>query len=166
MQEFGIPDGNVFPGLDEALAAVLYEKWAQRDISYAGYWKDPWNLPNYVKHCEFLPDINNEGPTRNATYRAHLLALNAFVMVHSDIDQVIIPRESGWFWFYHEKSHKVVPLRNSTQYLEDWLGLRTLDKRGALHFLLNHVKHQDYFNDRDKSFLFQHVMPFFNNTLP
>ena len=29
----------------------------------------------------------------------------------------------------------IVPLRESPLYLQDWIGLKALDERGALHFL-------------------------------
>lgn len=29
-----------------------------------------------------------------------------------------------------------MPLQEQSMYLEDWIGLKTLDERGAIHFLL------------------------------
>jgi len=49
-------------------------------------------------------------------------------------DKTVIPKESGWFAQTNLTSGEVTHLRNRTIYKEDWLGLRTLDERGALEF--------------------------------
>lgn len=36
-------------------------------ISFATYWKDPYNMSTYLEVNQFLADINNERPTKNAT---------------------------------------------------------------------------------------------------
>lgn len=44
-------------------------------------------------------------------------------------DSVVVPRESSWFWFYKDGSNsELVPLNQTDLYLEDRIGLRTLDK--------------------------------------
>jgi hypothetical protein len=49
---------------------------------------DPYQLQAYHKRCEFLPDINNEGPEKNPSYKKNMLSLTNFAMVYSEVDQV------------------------------------------------------------------------------
>ncbi len=98
---FGIPYLLKLPiEFRELITKYAYEKVIQDRISVANYWRDPTQLNKYISHCHFLPDINNEREIRNETYRNNMLKLNAFVMTYSDIDEVVTPRESGWFMGY------------------------------------------------------------------
>ncbi|CAF3966786.1 unnamed protein product [Rotaria sordida] len=45
--------------------------------------------------CHFLPDINNERETHNKIYCTNMLKLNAFVITYLDLDEIIIPKQSG-----------------------------------------------------------------------
>lgn len=77
-------------------------------------------------------------------YKERLQALDAFVMLQFDQDTTVVPKRSSWFESYalaNDSSASTVPgapkvetipLRQSEIYLEDRLGLKTLDKRGAL----------------------------------
>jgi len=48
------------------------------------------------------------------------------------VDDIVIPDSSPWFQFFAEGQAKtVVPLKQSQAYLEDWLGVRTLDRQGS-----------------------------------
>ena len=48
---------------------------------------------------------------------------------------VVEPRETGHFEFYAPGQDKeILHLRESQIYLEDWIGLRTMDESGKLHF--------------------------------
>ena len=55
---------------------------------------------------------------------------------------MLVPKETGWFGFFAPNSAEtIVPLENSTFYLDDWLGIRYLDEHGnallcRLSFLL------------------------------
>eukprot|EP00771_Trimastix_marina_P003409 gnl/Trimastix_PCT/4665.p1 GENE.gnl/Trimastix_PCT/4665~~gnl/Trimastix_PCT/4665.p1 ORF type:complete len:331 (+),score=15.05 gnl/Trimastix_PCT/4665:95-994(+) len=118
------------------LAEGPYIGFIQRHLAQAEYWKDPFNIPDYLKYCVFLPDINNERPHKNATYRDHMLQLNQFVMVKFEHDRMVQPRESEWFGFYQPgQDVRVLKLQETPQYQEDWLGLRTLDETHRLAFL-------------------------------
>ncbi|EOD17699.1 hypothetical protein EMIHUDRAFT_451284 [Emiliania huxleyi CCMP1516] len=57
------------------------------------------------------------------------------VLVSSTIDSIIVPRESQWFGFFAPNStSRIVPLRRSPLWTEDWIGLRRLDAARRLHF--------------------------------
>lgn len=78
-------------------------------------------------------DINNEGEHKNATYRDNLLSLNALNLLYTTTDNVVVPSLSPWFSFYAPGEDKtLVPMNETAQYAEDWIGLRTLDAQGKL----------------------------------
>ncbi len=56
----------------------------------------------------------------------------------------MIPKESSHFEFYLPgDAYQLLPLRESPLYLEDWIGLRTLDESGRLVFLEEDAGHTD-----------------------
>jgi palmitoyl-protein thioesterase len=113
-----------------------YFPLVQSHLVQAEYWKDPFNIPSYLKKNVFLPDINNELESKNATYKSNLMTLNKFVMVKFEEDSMVQPRESEWFGFYSEGQDKqIVALKDSSLYTEDWLGLKQMDADGKLVFL-------------------------------
>jgi palmitoyl-protein thioesterase len=164
---FGVPNLVKLPApLRELVSEFAYEDAVQNFISVAGYWRDPYQLEKYMERCRFLPDINNELEVRNETYRMNILKLNSFVMTHSDVDEVVMPSLSGWFLGYQPKSLQVELWNQSRQYTEDLLGLRTLREQGKIYQFTSHVPHAESDHGPNKDFIFQNIMPFFNNTLP
>lgn len=53
-------------------------------------------------------------------------------------DQTVVPKESGWFGSFqpvpddYDDTPPIVPMKEQPLYVEDWIGLRELDKRGAV----------------------------------
>lgn len=126
--------------------------------------KDPFNLPAYLNGSIYLADVNNER-TVNAAYRQNLASLNSFTMLYSTVDNIVTPKESGWFEFFADGSHStVVPLRQTPLYTEDRLGLRTLDERGALHMYACDCRHQDYPEEVCKDLFDQYTLPLLDTT--
>ena len=164
---FGVPYLlKLPPAVRELISEFAYETAVQDVISVGGYWRDPYHLDKYMKHCRFLPDINNELPVTNATYKENILKLNIFAMTHSDVDEIVEPSLSGWFLDYKPNSIVVEAWNESRQYTEDLLGLRTLDEQGKILRFTSHVPHGDSDHAPNKAFIFQNIMPLFNNTLP
>jgi palmitoyl-protein thioesterase len=85
-------------------------------LTFATYWKDPFNYDKYLASSLFLADINNERATKNATYRANIMSLNYFLMTWSGIDKIVTPPSSGMFEQYEKNDG----------YIGDFIGLRTL----------------------------------------
>jgi palmitoyl-protein thioesterase len=55
-------------------------------------------------------------------------------MLYSEVDVIIIPKESGWIEFFAPNSEtNVIPLEQSDLYLEDWIGVKYLDDNNRLH---------------------------------
>ncbi|ORX44084.1 palmitoyl-protein thioesterase 1 [Hesseltinella vesiculosa] len=130
----------------------VYTSYVQHRVIQAQYFKDPNNFKGYLEQNIFLPDINNQGESQNATYRSNLQSLGQFVMIRFDQDTMIVPREAAWFWtLTDDEQDPLRRLQEQALYKEDWLGLRQLDENGQLHFLTAPGKHmeiaQDFFVD-------------------
>jgi len=66
---YGVPQLNYLcpdyycPWLDEIFSIIIenaYGDWIQNHVSFAAYWKDPFDNDSYLKHSHFIADINNE----------------------------------------------------------------------------------------------------------
>ena len=163
---FGVPYLLLIPvPFRELVTKYAYEEPVQNVISVANYWRDPDQLARFRSDCQFLPDINNERDTRNETYRNNMLKLNAFVMTYTDIDEIVVPKESGWFLGFAPNSLTVETRNNSRQFTEDLIGMRTLWEQGKLHTFVSNVSHQEVPHAPNRDFIFTNILPFFNNTL-
>ncbi|KAF8891720.1 Alpha/Beta hydrolase protein [Infundibulicybe gibba] len=88
------------------------------------------------------------------TYARNLATLNSLVLVIFTQDKTVVPKESAWFGSqavdpdsarpFGESSRSgmsqqvmggdntIIPMRMQPLYIEDWIGLRQLDERGAV----------------------------------
>jgi len=102
-------------------------------------------MDRYLSANHFLTSINNEVPeARNQSYGHNLASLSILVLVLFTEDKTVVPKESAWFGsetayeddrdeqkgFQTRKA--LIPMRHQPLYKEDWIGLRTLDKRGGV----------------------------------
>ncbi|KAG8899761.1 hypothetical protein FRC00_000974 [Tulasnella sp. 408] len=120
----------------------VYSDWAQTNLVPAQYFRDPARLATYYDRNHWLTNINNELPdSRNETYRKNFASLNSLVLVMFSNDTTVVPKESGWFGSYlpvenaaptQSDPPPIVPMREQPLYTEDWIGLKTLDERGAV----------------------------------
>ena len=147
----------------------VYTPLYQSLYSFAGYWKDPYQYESYLANSTFLPYLNNESPNleaygeRGFNYqqnRERILSLDNFVMIWSGNDDVISPPQSGRFEFYdivcstrqtpgcqeriNNMALSVQDFFNSSQYVKDLLGLRTLFQNGKLHMLETNCTHSGH----------------------
>jgi len=173
---YGVPDfnalcpDNLCPWLDDYFSQIVDGAWIepifQSLISFAAYWKDPFNYDKYLQYSIYLADINNERTAKNTTYKSNLLKLNQMLLIYSTTEDIVIPAQSPWFYFYPEGSDKdVVPLQNSTQWTEDWLGLRTLYESGRLNFASVPCNHQDIPRDDCKQYYITEYRDLINTTI-
>jgi len=122
--------------VEELLAFGAYSSIAQDNVVQAQYFKDPLDIPTYLKANRFLPDINNERTAKNGTYKKHLTSLNALVLAQFEYDTVVVPRESEWFGRYENGNvNKLLTMEETIEYQQDWIGLKTLNDAGKIHFL-------------------------------
>jgi len=140
---FGVPECEVTTGsyllcemVRQLIAAGVYTPWIQDLVTPAQYYQDPLNITNFIEGSHYLAPINNHGEeNKNAEYKSRIENLVNFVMVMFNQDQTVIPKESAFFEFYTlGQDVEVQPLNESAHYQENWLGLKTLDESGRLHF--------------------------------
>ncbi|KAJ2551602.1 hypothetical protein EV175_003630 [Coemansia sp. RSA 1933] len=125
------------------LASRGVYSWYVRDhVVQAQYFKDPERLDQYLKYNIFLPDINSDLGKTNQEYRGRIAALEKMVLVRFSDDTLISPASSSWFGFVDADGVEV-PLRNTTLYKEDRLGLRELDTNQRLVFVTLDGKHMN-----------------------
>ncbi|KAH7915205.1 Alpha/Beta hydrolase protein [Hygrophoropsis aurantiaca] len=133
----------------------VYSEWAQENLIQAQYFRDPTQLALYTLASSFLADINNEVlPPLNKTYAANLASLSNLVLAMFAEDRTVVPKESAWFGseappeeedstvysaqkpFSEQETQAqdkaIIPMHRQPIYTEDWIGLRTLDERGAI----------------------------------
>jgi len=60
-----------------------------------------------------------------------MLKLENLVLVKFNHDTMVVPKDSEWFGFYKEgQSKEIYSLEESKLYINDTLGLQTLEKSG------------------------------------
>ncbi|OAX38248.1 palmitoyl-protein thioesterase [Rhizopogon vinicolor AM-OR11-026] len=143
-----------------AASKGVYGEWAQEHLVQAQYFRDPQQMLLYMSTGSFLPDINNEvllPSSRNPSYADNLASLNKLILVLFAQDKTVVPKESAWFasekpledanieplasgseqtpMFSAPHTRDIIPMRLQPLYKEDWIGLRKLDKSGAIDFV-------------------------------
>lgn len=119
-------------GAQGLLRSNTWSSFVQSRLVPAQYFRDPLQMDSYLESSNFLADINNERKVKNSKYKKNLEKLERFVMYLFDDDTTVIPKESGWF--AEVNGTDVTELRKRDIYTEDWIGLKALDKKGALIF--------------------------------
>lgn len=119
-------------GAQGLLRGSTWSSFVQSRLVPAQYFRDPMQYEQYLEHSNFLADINNEREVKNQTYKENLEKLERFVMYVFEDDETVIPKETSWF--SEVNGTDVTLLRDRPLYKEDWLGFKTLDKKGALKF--------------------------------
>ncbi|TAQ89939.1 hypothetical protein B7494_g1716 [Chlorociboria aeruginascens] len=119
-------------GAQGLLRSNTWSSFVQNRLVPAQYFRDPNQYEEYLENSNFLADINNERELKNPKYKANLETLERFVMYLFEDDKTVIPMETGWF--SEVNGTEVIPLWKRDIYTEDWIGLKTLDERGALKF--------------------------------
>lgn len=121
------------------------------NIKKLEYWKNPFDYNNYLLNNDYLVFLNNEKEHENSIiYKNNIESLEHFIMVWSNIDEVIMPLESAKFEFYNiekvEKNNELViqPFYLSNTYLNNSIGLKTLYNTNKLMFLNYDCEHQKF----------------------
>ncbi|XP_051115019.1 uncharacterized protein LOC127240394 [Andrographis paniculata] len=122
---------------DNLIKKEVYTDYVQAHLAPSGYLKLPNNIPDYLSKCRFLPKLNNELPDeRNATYKERFSSLENLVLIMFEHDTVLIPKETAWFGYYPDGAFTpVLPPQQTKLYLDDWIGLKTLDSSGRVKYV-------------------------------
>jgi len=123
--------------VDNLIKSEIYSDYIQAHLAPSGYLKLPNNIPAYLEKCRFLPKLNNELPDeRNATYKERFTSLQNLVLIMFEHDTVLIPKETAWFGYYPEGAFDpVLPPHQTKLYVDDWIGLKSLDDAGRVKFI-------------------------------
>lgn len=144
----------------EALLKVgRWSAFVQSHLVPAQYFRDPEELDQYLLHSNFLADINNERDVKNETYKTNMKRLNRFAMYVFEDDDLVIPKETGFFAEVNRTSGHVTDLRNRTIYLEDWLGLKQLDEEKKLDFLFTPGTHMQFSTEETQWLIAHYFSP-------
>jgi palmitoyl-protein thioesterase len=119
-------------GAQVLLRGNTWSSFVQSRLVPAQYFRDPLQYDNYLEYSNFLADINNERALKNQTYKENIEKLERFVLYKFANDTTVVPKDSCWFT--EVNGTEVTELRERDMYKEDWLGLKTLDKKGVLKF--------------------------------
>ncbi|KAI7988378.1 Palmitoyl-protein thioesterase 1 [Camellia lanceoleosa] len=128
---------------DKLIKSEVYSDLIQEHLAPSGYLKLPNNIPAYLESCRFLPKVNNELPDkRNSTYKERFSGLQNLVLIMFKHDTVLIPKETSWFGYYPDGAFDpVLPPQQTQLYIEDWIGLKTLDDAGKVQYISVPGKH-------------------------
>ena len=136
LMTFGTPHMGVYYYSDDS----IYSEKNQKHMSYTNYWKDPYNMPLYLKNSSFLPRLNGDIDSDLTLYNK----VDNFVMVWSPIDEIIRPIESGKYEFYNENTDVIVPFTVSETFKRDNIGIRTMFEEGRIKFVQTDCAHREY----------------------
>ncbi|KAD5316750.1 hypothetical protein E3N88_16696 [Mikania micrantha] len=122
---------------DALIKSEIYTDYIQEHLAPSGYLKLPNDMDAYLQHCRFLPKLNNEVPEeRNSTYKERFSSLQTLVLIMFEQDTVLIPKETAWFGYYpYGQFTPVLAPQQTRLYIEDWIGLKTLDEAGRVKYI-------------------------------
>ncbi|KAF8412937.1 hypothetical protein HHK36_000909 [Tetracentron sinense] len=144
--------------VDILIKSGIYSDYVQAHLAPSGYLKIPTDIPAYLEGCRFLPRLNNELPgKRNITYKERFSSLQNLVLIMFEQDTVLIPKETAWFGFYSDGAFKpVLPPQQTMLYIEDWIGLKTLDDAGSVKYISVEGNHLGI----SQTDMIKHIVPY------
>ncbi len=110
---------------------AVYFSIIQNHIGPAGYFKDPTNFADYSKYCTFLPKLNNEGSTKNASKFG---SLNYVLLMMFTEDTMVYPKESEWFWEF-DSDGTLLKVEDTPLYKNEEIGLKALMEAKKVEFV-------------------------------
>lgn len=117
-------------------------------VSVADYLRPPQQKHKYLTKNVFLPDLNNERPFKNLSYKKNMTNLEAYALVKAIGDGLVSPEESSFHGHYRwgadpnsAKESDVLQMEETPGYLGDWIGLKTLNESGRMFFHSFEGKH-------------------------
>ena len=146
---------------------IFYKSTGQK-YSVANYWNDPHHQAGYLKHCQYLPLIDNVVPTsQSSTYKENFIRLGKLVLIGGPDDGVITPWQSRYeehkilffimflseqssYWCSHfgvfAEDESVIPMEDRAIYIEDLFGLKTIRHKTHIYTIdgvTHHHWHQN-----------------------
>ena len=132
--------------INGVLSVLAYDEIIVAACAPASYFRYKKNFAGYSTHNDFMNKLNNEYGFYDESYRARFLQLENVMLIKTKEDKVITPKESSWFEFWDETGERIVPLTESSFYINDNIGLRTLNEEGKVQFVEfegGHISYSD-----------------------
>ena len=128
-------NGFICEIVNSVVRDLVYTELIQNLIGPAGYFRDPYHMPQYLAGSVFLPHLDNEedDATTQSDRKARFSALNGALLMMFSQDSMVYPKESEWFQQLDSEGN-VQPLEEADYYINDTLGLRTLNEAGKITF--------------------------------
>ncbi|KAL4567216.1 hypothetical protein LXL04_022792 [Taraxacum kok-saghyz] len=143
---------------DSLMKLAIYSETLQEHLAPSNYIKIPTDLDEYREGCKFLPKLNNEFE-KNATYKERFSSLQNLVLIMGDKDSVLVPKETSWFGYFPDGAWEpILPAQETRLYIEDWIGLRTLDEAGRVKFVNVTGGHLDITDDDMKKYMVPYLV--------
>lgn len=137
--------------LKKMVSMIIYSSAIQNHIGPAGYFVDNLHFDTYKKYSNYLPKLNNENKIEEE-YITKFTKLEKVLLMKFTKDTMIYPKESAWFEFVDEKDN-VVPLKNSTFYNKDQIGLKKLIEEGKIQFVEVEGNHLQFSDDDEDNYI-------------
>ncbi|EPY49496.1 palmitoyl protein thioesterase-dolichol pyrophosphate phosphatase fusion 1 [Schizosaccharomyces cryophilus OY26] len=119
------------------LALGAWNSWVQAHIVQAQYFRTEKDFEKYLANSRFLARINNEIDHEDMSlYKKKMEQLDKLVLITFATDTIITPPESCAFGWEDEDTGAPVPMKEHFGYLNDVLGLRTLDEQDKITSLI------------------------------
>lgn len=147
----------------DGLASMgAYTEFVQSKLAQANYLRDPKDLTEYRKACQFLPYINNEvDGKQNATYKSNFASLEKLVLVMAEDDTMVQPKVSEHFGFFKDGStSETIAMEDAPWYTENWFGLKDLNEAKKIDLFSTPGDHLRF----TMEFLEKMVTTYFNPT--
>ena len=162
----GVPmlgSGPINDLVTHLLTTIPYDSEIQKHVAPATYWRDPFELETFVKKCVYLPVLDNNPDAMSPpdpARKERFSSLAHLVLLYSEVDKVLIPKETGWFGTFAPGSYShVVPVNQTAFWTDDWIGLRALDESGKVTWGTTMCEHQDYSSPCFDKYFTQYVVP-------
>lgn len=127
---------------NELLRKQVWHENIQRSVIPAQYFRDPFQYTSYLEHSHLLADINNERAV-NVSYKNKIESLEKLVLIAFEDDTTVVPKESAWFFDTNPLSGETIPFNKTKIYLNEYLGLASLDKAHKIEFLTLPGRHME-----------------------
>lgn len=126
--------GFVCALVNDALDQGVYSPFSQDHVGPAGYFKDQFDFANYLKASNFLANLNNERSI-NPNYKQGIQSLDNLVLIKFTEDTVVDPPDSEWFGYFENNTWKLQYMNETSDYLNDLIGLQEIFNQGKIHFI-------------------------------
>jgi len=122
----------------------------QDHLFQADYFRDPmrYNDKAYLENSEIAQWNNENKANINPSFKENFVKVKRFAMIKALEDTMVFPNEAEWWGEFASGSLKtVLPMENTTNYISDSFGLRTVHEAGKIVFNTTAGNHLQFSED-------------------